>query len=167
MLPGRKWVNHLVAGVAVPAAFAALYTVIIAVHFFGSAGGFSSLADVALLFSNPWLLLAGWIHYLAFDLLVGSWEARDARERGIQSSVRGAVPGPDVPVWSGGLAAVSRRPFAGASPRLMSLRLHQTRVGLQLQFPIHRTRLNGSLPLRGFGGGLAVTRRDDRRVPLP
>src|SRR5688572_8780366 len=83
VLPGRTWVNHLVAGVAVPAAFAALYAVVIAVHFFGSPGGFSSLADVALLFSNPWLLLAGWIHYLAFDLLVGSWEARDARERGI------------------------------------------------------------------------------------
>ena len=72
-----------VSGMAVPAAFAALYTVVIAVHFFGSAGGFSSLQDVALLFSDPWLLLAGWIHYLAFDLLVGAWEARDARERGI------------------------------------------------------------------------------------
>ena len=83
VLPGRKWVNHLVAGVVVPAAFAALYIIIIAVHFFASEGGFSSLADVALLFSNPWLLLAGWIHYLAFDLLVGSWEVRDARERGI------------------------------------------------------------------------------------
>ena len=33
--------------------------------------------------ADPWLLLAGWIHYLAFDLLVGAWEARDARERGI------------------------------------------------------------------------------------
>ena len=29
------------------------------------------------------MLLAGWIHYLAFDLLVGTWEARDSRERGI------------------------------------------------------------------------------------
>ena len=83
VLPGRAWVTRRVAGAAVPAAFAALYVVIIAVHFFGSAGGFSSLQDVALLFSNPWLLLAGWIHYLAFDLLVGAWEARDARERGI------------------------------------------------------------------------------------
>ena len=81
--PGRRWVNGVVAGIAVPAAFAVLYTVIIAVHFFGSAGGFSSLPDVALLFSDPWLLLAGWIHYLAFDLLIGSWEARDARERRI------------------------------------------------------------------------------------
>ena len=83
VLPGRAWVNRLVAGVVVPAAFAVLYSLIIAMHFFGSDGGFSSLPDVARLFSNPWLLLAGWIHYLAFDLLVGSWEARDARERGV------------------------------------------------------------------------------------
>jgi hypothetical protein len=80
--PRRAWANR-VAGTVVPAAFAVLYTLLIAVNFFGSAGGFSSLPDVALLFANPWLLLAGWIHYLAFDLLIGSWEARDARRRGI------------------------------------------------------------------------------------
>ena len=80
-LPGRKWVANLIAGAAIPAVFAAAYTAIIAANFFGAEGGFSSLQDVALLFANPWLLLAGWIHYLAFDLLVGSWEVRDARER--------------------------------------------------------------------------------------
>jgi hypothetical protein len=82
-LPGRKWVLHVVAGAAVPAVLAAIYTLIIAANFSGAEGGFSSLPDVALLFSNPWMLLAGWIHYLAFDLLVGSWEARDSRERGL------------------------------------------------------------------------------------
>src|SRR5688572_7668745 len=82
-LAGKKWANRLVAGIAIPAAFAALYSAIIAVNFAGSEGGFSSLPDVSRHFSNPWLLLAGWLHYLAFDLLVGSWEARDARERGI------------------------------------------------------------------------------------
>lgn len=82
-LPGRRWVTNVAAGVAVPAVLAAIYTLIIAANFSGAEGGFSSLPDVALLFSNPWLLLAGWIHYLAFDLLVGSWEARDARARGI------------------------------------------------------------------------------------
>jgi hypothetical protein len=46
-------------------------------------GGFSTLPDVATLFSNPWALLAGWIHYLAFDLLIGTWETRDAREHGV------------------------------------------------------------------------------------
>ena len=38
---------------------------------------------VALLFENDWLLLAGWIHYLAFDLFVGSWEVRDAHFLGL------------------------------------------------------------------------------------
>ena len=63
--------------------FAVLYVAIIASRWAGSAGGFSSLPAVAALFSDPWLLLAGWLHYLAFDLLVGRWEARDAAERGI------------------------------------------------------------------------------------
>lgn len=82
-LPGKTSVTHLISGVVIPAVFAVVYTVMIAIHFGGSEGGFSSLPDVARLFSNPWLLLAGWLHYLAFDLLIGSWEVRDARERGI------------------------------------------------------------------------------------
>ena len=44
-------------------------------------GGFSSLAAVAQLFDNRWLLLAGWVHYLAFDLFIGAWETRDAMAR--------------------------------------------------------------------------------------
>jgi hypothetical protein len=46
-------------------------------------GGFNSLAQVAVLFSSPYALLAGWIHYLAFDLFTGAWEARDAARLGI------------------------------------------------------------------------------------
>ena len=48
-----------------------------------SNGGFSSLAAVAQLFDNRWLLLAGWVHYLAFDLFIGAWETRDAMARGV------------------------------------------------------------------------------------
>lgn len=83
VLPAKGWVNRTLAGLVLPAAFAFVYAIIMAVHFSASDGGYSSLSDVALLFRNPWLLLAGWIHYLAFDLLVGSWEARDARRRSI------------------------------------------------------------------------------------
>ena len=51
---------------------------------FGQAeGGFGSLADVMQLFTNKNAALAGWIHYLAFDLFVGSWEVKDAQERGV------------------------------------------------------------------------------------
>ena len=46
-------------------------------------GGFGSLDDVAALFSDRRALLAGWIHYLAFDLFVGAWEARDAERYGV------------------------------------------------------------------------------------
>jgi hypothetical protein len=80
--PRRRWANLIVpTGVAV--ALAGVYAAIVASVWVGSEGGFSSLTEVATLFQNPWMLLAGWTHYLAFDLLVGSWEARDAAGRGI------------------------------------------------------------------------------------
>jgi ABA4-like protein len=83
VLPRQRWVSGILAPIAMPALFAVIYVAIIATQWKGSAGGFSSLSAVATLFTQPWLLLAGWIHYLAFDLFVGSWEVRDARERGI------------------------------------------------------------------------------------
>jgi hypothetical protein len=60
---------------------AALYILLI-ISSFGEpeGGGFSSLAQVAKLFENPLALLAGWVHYLAFDLLVGCWMSADARK---------------------------------------------------------------------------------------
>ena len=39
--------------------------------------GFDTLEGVQLLLSSPQALLAGWVHYLVFDLWVGSWEAED------------------------------------------------------------------------------------------
>ena len=83
VLPRQRWVTGVLAPVAMPSVFAVIYVAIIATQWKGSAGGFSSLPDVATFFSQPWLLLAGWVHYLAFDLIIGSWEVRDARERGI------------------------------------------------------------------------------------
>jgi len=83
MLPRRRWVTDSVTGKAVPALFAVLYTAIVVTTFGGAEGSFSTLDGVASLFANRWLLLAGWVHYLAFDLLIGTWEARDARERGV------------------------------------------------------------------------------------
>jgi hypothetical protein len=80
--PHRRW-SSLLASTIVPSLLSAVYVALIAAFWAGSEGGFSSLSDVAALFENRWLLLAGWTHYLAFDLLIGSWEARDASRRGI------------------------------------------------------------------------------------
>ena len=44
---------------------------------------FATLAGVMLIFTSPHATLAGWVHYLVFDLFVGAWEVRDARRRGI------------------------------------------------------------------------------------
>jgi hypothetical protein len=72
-----------IAGLVVPAALAAVYAILAAAFIWQTDGGFGSLAGVALLFEHPWVLLAGWIHYLAFDLVIGAWEARDAARRGV------------------------------------------------------------------------------------
>jgi hypothetical protein len=78
----RRWATDGVVTVAVTV-FATAYVAILGTRWSGSSGGFSSLGGVATLFSDRWLLLAGWLHYLAFDLLVGRWEARDAALRGV------------------------------------------------------------------------------------
>jgi hypothetical protein len=64
------------AGLAVPGVLAALYVVLLAWHAPGAEGGFSSLAGVAALFRTEGVLLAGWVHYLAFDLFIGAWICR-------------------------------------------------------------------------------------------
>jgi hypothetical protein len=83
VLPRRRWVIDAVTGTVVPALFAVLYIGLIISTFGRAEGGFSTLAGVAALFTNAWMLLAGWVHYLAFDLLIGTWEVRDAQARGI------------------------------------------------------------------------------------
>ena len=76
-------IARIVAGVVIPLLLSAGYLALIAMHFQGADGGFGSLADVATLFQKQELLLAGWIHYLAFDLFIGAWEVRDAQRNQI------------------------------------------------------------------------------------
>jgi ABA4-like protein len=82
---GRKrWAAPLVTGFVLPLLFGAIYSAVVIRYWGETPGGFGSLSAVASLFSNRWMLLAGWVHYLAFDLFVGSWEVRDAQERGVR-----------------------------------------------------------------------------------
>jgi Domain of unknown function (DUF4281) len=83
ILPRWKGTRTLVLSGLIPLLFSAAYLVLISLFFWSAEGGFASLADVMKLFTNPWATLAGWIHYLAFDLCVGSWELRDSQRRGI------------------------------------------------------------------------------------
>jgi hypothetical protein len=76
-------VSQLVAGLIIPLVMAVFYTALILANFAGSQGNFSSLAGVQALFSNPYNLLAGWVHYLAFDMLIGAWITRTALKEAI------------------------------------------------------------------------------------
>lgn len=69
--------------IAVPLVFSLLYTGLILAHWSSAEGGFTSLAEVQLLFTQGEIALAGWVHYLAFDLFVGAWAVRTARAEGI------------------------------------------------------------------------------------
>lgn len=72
-LAGRFW----------PLGFSLIYSALIVFFFFKAPGGFDSLANVQLLFTSEWAALAGWIHYLAFDLFIGAWIAREIMAQGL------------------------------------------------------------------------------------
>jgi hypothetical protein len=59
------------------------YAVLIFVYFFRvEGGGFGSIEEVRALFMSDPVLVAGWVHYLAFDLFIGTWIALEADKRG-------------------------------------------------------------------------------------
>lgn len=82
LLPRARWAKAMVP-VVIPSLLAVVYAALVIWTFPRSEGSFASLGGVKTLFDNQWALLAGWTHYLAFDLFVGGWEARDAQRRGI------------------------------------------------------------------------------------
>jgi hypothetical protein len=73
----------LLTAIIIPLTLSVIYLVYIFLHIGNAPGGFGSLAEVRTLFGKDELLLAGWIHYLAFDLFIGAWESRDSQRLGI------------------------------------------------------------------------------------
>jgi hypothetical protein len=70
-----------IAGIVVPGILSAGYVVIL-LAFPAPSGGFGSFAEVRELFSHADALMAGWIHFLAFDLVIGAWICRLGRRHG-------------------------------------------------------------------------------------
>lgn len=80
---GTRWIVH--AGI-LPAMLAIGYLAIVGPSIAQGNLKFSefgSFAGVKNLFQNDWVIVAGWIHYLAFDLWTGAWEVRDASRIGL------------------------------------------------------------------------------------
>lgn len=68
-----------VAALGVPLLLGVLYSGLVLAFWSRAEGGFGTLAEVQALFTLPQIALAGWVHYLAFDLVIGAWEVRCAR----------------------------------------------------------------------------------------
>jgi hypothetical protein len=83
IIANKAWLRDKLAGIYWPLALSVGYCIAIFLGFGQSGGGFDSLPAVRQLFSNDWALLGGWVHYLAFDLFVGAWIARDASLSGV------------------------------------------------------------------------------------
>jgi hypothetical protein len=83
LTPWWRWSTQLIAPFVIPLILALMYAYLMITNLANAHGDFNSLAGVRGLFEVDALLLAGWIHYLAFDLFIGSWEVRDSRRRGI------------------------------------------------------------------------------------
>ena len=81
--PSRRWTPWVwqATGWVIPLGMAVAYVVLLLGHW--GPGGFGSLAAVRQLFEQPGLLAAGWLHYLTFDLFVGTWIARQAATSGL------------------------------------------------------------------------------------
>lgn len=80
-IPDNKWVKNGITVIAL--LFAVVYIFQIPSFFEMEEGGFGNLEEVMILFTNEKAVLAGWIHYLVFDLLIGRWIATDASSKGI------------------------------------------------------------------------------------
>lgn len=78
--PRWQW-THRLCSLAVPLTLAGIYIWLLSAGM--DMADFNSLSGVMKLFQNPRMVVAGWVHYLAFDLFIGAWETRDAMKHGI------------------------------------------------------------------------------------
>ena len=92
ILAPRRWpLLNAVPGLVVPLILSVFYAAYILAFFASSGGGYGTLAEVRQLFTLDELLLAGWIHYLAFDLMVGGFLASRMDRLGIHRAVQAPV----------------------------------------------------------------------------
>jgi hypothetical protein len=87
---GWKWLNPI-ASMLIPLILSVLYSFLIARYFFSAEGGFDTLANVQQLFTYPAVALAGWVHYLAFDLFVGGVIAKQADDIGLSRLIQAPI----------------------------------------------------------------------------
>jgi hypothetical protein len=84
LLPHHRFTQLAIHAIWIPLLLGPLYTWAL---FFGppppEGVGFADLQSLMKMFQSPWAVIAGWVHYLVFDLFIGAWIVRDAKRRQI------------------------------------------------------------------------------------
>lgn len=118
LLSGDRWpgLQATWSGLVVPLLLAVAYAVVFPALYLNAPGGYGSIdAVLTLLTSDRRIVLAAWLHYLAFDLLVGGYIVIESRNLNIRPLAR--VPalvltflfGPAGWLWFRIQAAITRR----------------------------------------------------------
>ena len=89
----RRWVwLNAVPRYIIPFGLSLLYAGLAMTRFFQiEGGGYGSLDEVAALLGDREMLLAGWVHYLAFDLFIGGWIAAQCDKLGINRLIQAPI----------------------------------------------------------------------------
>lgn len=90
--PHLKITDWLVHSIVAPIVLGLLYAWLFASFTIGGialpeGASFGSLEGVMKFFTVKEAVLAGWTHYIVFDLFIGAWEARDAQRVGLNHFV--------------------------------------------------------------------------------
>jgi hypothetical protein len=85
MFAPKRWKWLLATtGIVIPCTLGLIYGALMLVNFTSvEGGGYASLAQVQALMDNESVLVAGWAHYLCFDLFIGTWIARESDKIGV------------------------------------------------------------------------------------
>lgn len=89
----KRWNAVLViTGILIPTILGVLYGSLMLTHMSSAeGGGYASISQVRALMSYDPVLVAGWAHYLAFDLIVGTLVAKEADKTGISRLVQAPI----------------------------------------------------------------------------
>ncbi len=83
ILPNHRMTRVLVHSGLIPLLLGVVYVVALVLGDPDPSASGTTLPGVLRLFDDPWVMIAGWTHYLIFDLFVAAWQVRDARRRAI------------------------------------------------------------------------------------
>lgn len=87
-LPRWQWTGRIVVGIIV-SMLSLLYVFLVLRSIqVSDFADFSSLDGITKLFSEPGAVLAGWIHYLAFDLMTGWYIVKNGEQHQINQWLR-------------------------------------------------------------------------------